>query len=797
MSENNKGDAKNGKNAFLHELGRRVLVFDGATGTVLQSWGLAPGELSDSWNTEHPELIYRLHREYLDAGADLIKTNTFVTSRLKHENAAEIARAAAVTARRAVTDAGRGYVALDLGPTGVLMEPLGGMTFDRARELYAEVIGAAAEFCDCVLFETFSDVYEAKAAVTAAIESCGLPVLTSFTVDERGRLLSGADIETAAVVMESMGASAIGLNCGVGPDAMEKTMAELLSKTSLPVIVSPNAGLPTVDENGLHYHISPAEYAAAEARMARLGAAAVGGCCGTSPEYIAAVSRIVSGLDVLSRDVKKRTRAASATRTIEIGARPVVIGERINPTGKPKLKAALARGDTDYILSLAYSQFEAGADAVDVNCGVPETDERAVLTDVVRKVQGAIPLPLVIDTSDPDAMESAMRACAGKPIVNSVNGKRETLDKILPLVKKYGGVVIGLTLDENGIPSDPDGRVRIARRILEAAEAYGIDKSDVLIDALTLTVAADKSAAETTLKAVKMIRDELGVGVVLGVSNVSFGLPARETVNAAFLTLALEAGLSAAIMNPELQSMRGAIAAFSALHGDFDALGDSAGGKTAADGGGASDVPPSLAEFVFRGRRADAAAATRALLADGVPPMKIIDGYIIPGLSRLGAEYEANRIFLPQLMAGADAASSSFAELKGALSSVGEGEGRGVIVMATVEGDVHDIGKNICTAILSNYGYDVHDLGRDVKPSRIVEEVMSTGARLVGLSALMTTTVPAMKRTIEALRAAGADCKVVVGGAVLTSELAEQIGADYYSPDAMANVRIAEEVYGK
>lgn len=769
---------------ILDVLGKKLLIFDGATGTVLQSMGLRPGEPSDAWNLSRPDDVYNLHRSYLSAGCDIIKTNTFVTARPDNENTAAIAEAGCRIARSAVTDAGHGYVALDLGSTGHLLAPLGDLEFEEAVSLYGNVIRVGAPFCDCVLIETMTDVYEAKAAIIAAKESCRLPIFVSFTVNE-GRLLSGADIVTFATVAESLGVSAIGLNCGVGPDAMEKMLPRLLSATSLPVIASPNAGLPIIDGDRIYYDVKPEKYAEHHLRMAHMGAAVIGGCCGTSPEYIKETVSLVSGMDVIPRNVTLPTRAASASQTVTFGESPAIIGERINPTGKPKLKAALKCGDMDHILSLAYSQTDAGADALDINCGVPETDEKATLVRVVSEVQSSVPLPLVIDTSDTDAMEAAMRVCAGKPVVNSVNGKRSVMDAVFPLVKKYGGVVIGLALDEGGIPATADARFEIARRIVLTAEEYGIERRDILIDALTLTVAADGSAARVTLDTVERVTKKLGVGTVLGVSNVSFGLPDRDSVNAAFLTLALSRGLSAAIMNPESAAMTAAISAYKSLSGDFSGT-----NKASAENS------YTLAEAVLRGHKAEASQLASEAVARGMGVIEIIDSEIIPGLSRLGDEYEANRVFLPQLMAGADAASAAFAEIKKLLGTADNTPAKGAFVIATVEGDVHDIGKNIVSAIMSNYGYDVHDLGRDVPPERIVAETLASGAKLVGLSALMTTTVPAMKRTIEALRAC-CDCKIVVGGAVLTAELAAEIGADYYSPDAMANVRIAAEVYGE
>lgn len=777
-------------------IGNELLIFDGATGTVLQSKGLLPGELSDTWNLSRPDDVYALHRAYLDAGADIITTNTFVTSRIKHQNAAEIAAAGAAIARRAVTDARHGYVAYDVGPTGRLMTPEGDLGFEEAVSLFSEVISAAAPYCDCVLIETFSDLYEAKAAVIAAKESCDLPIFVSVTMDKSHRLLSGADADTVVTVLEGLGVSVIGLNCGLGPDTMEEILPEIIGTASVPIMISPNAGLPDVDGEGAHYTVTPDDFAKSAKRLIEGGAAIVGGCCGTTPEYISAIKKLCGSISVTRTAKKSLTRIASRTRTAVFGEKPLIIGERINPTGKPNLKAALRNSDFDYIVNMAFSELDSGADILDVNCGLPDIDERITLTSAVDKIRCAVPLPLCIDTSDASAMESAMRIYSGKPLVNSVSGKRESMDAVFPLVKKYGGVVIGLLLDENGIPETVEGRLAVADRILSIAKEYGIDRSDIIFDPLTLAAATVTDAASITLECVRILRRDYGAHTVLGVSNISFGLPNRDTVNASFLTSALGAGLSSAIMNPESDAMKGAVLAHELLFGC-----DRGGIKYSSVMSGTDKKSVkteakalTLADAIVKGRKSDASRIAEELSAE-LAPLDVINLHIVPGLSRLGEEYDKNRIFLPQLLAGSEAATAAFAVIKSKLGTSSD-VSKGTIVLATVKGDVHDIGKNIVRALLENYGYDVHDLGRDVSPEAILDEVTRTGARLLGLSALMTTTVPAMKETIALVKARAPYCRIMVGGAVLTEELAKMIGADHYVPDATADVRIADEIFG-
>ncbi len=784
---------------FADKLGRELIIFDGATGTVLQEKGLSVGELSDGWNLSRANDVYSLHRAYLDAGADVITTNTFVTSREKHENAAEIAEAGAKIARKAVEDAGHGYVAYDVGPTGRLMTPEGDLGFEEAVSIFGEVIAAGAPYCDCVLIETFSDLYEAKAAVIAAKEACELPIIVSVTPDSSHRLLSGADIETAVTVLEGLGVAAIGLNCGLGPDTMEEILPELRRAASVPILISPNAGLPDTSGDGVHYNVTPEEFAEAAKRLIIGGAALVGGCCGTAPEYIRAIKSACSGTTPQPTEKKHITRVASRVSSAVFGDEPLVIGERINPTGKPNLKSALRNSDFDYILNMAFSELDAGADILDINCGLPDIDERITLSAVVDKVRSAVSLPLCIDSSDPSAMEAAMRVYPGKPLVNSVSGKRESTDAILPLVKKYGGVVIGLLLDENGIPETVEARLAVADKILDAAREHGIDERDIIFDPLTLAAATVDGAASVTLDAVRALR-ERGHHTVLGVSNISFGLPSRDTVSSAFLGAALRSGLSSAIINPESEAMRGALYAHNLLFGA-----DRGGRKYASLMGSSGASAPktdmkseksalTLADAIAKGRKSDASRIATELAA-AIAPLDIISNHIVPGLSRLGEEYDQNRIFLPQLLAGSEAATAAFAVVNSLLPAA-DAASKGTVVVATVKGDVHDIGKNIARALLENYGYEVCDLGRDVPPEAVLDAVKHTGARLVGLSALMTTTVPAMRDTVALIKEHAPDCRGMVGGAVLTESLAQSLGADYFVPDATSDVRAADEVYG-
>ncbi len=782
-------------------LGSRVLFFDGGMGTLLQQRGLAPGELPESWNLTHPEEVLAIHRDYLAAGADFITANTFGANRLKLHgepySVPELTAAGVRLARQAVELSGRpAFVALDVGPTGKLLQPMGDLPFEEAVAAFQETVKAGVEAgADCVIIETMSDLGEIKAAVLAAKECCGLPVFVTMVFDERRRLLTGADIPAAVAMLEGLRVDALGLNCGFGPKQMLPLMDELESCCSIPILVSPNAGLPVVVDGQTVYNVPPEEFASDMAEIVRKGAWMVGGCCGTTPEHIRAEAAACKGILPRLLPDNRRTVVSSGNMAVEIGGRPVVIGERINPTGKKRFKQALREGDIDYLLNEGLKQVDSGADILDVNVGLPEIDEVEMMRRTVQELQGVLNLPLQIDTTSPAAMEAAMRAYVGKPMVNSVNGKEEVMESVFPLVQQYGGVVVALTIDEGGIPEDAEGRLAIAEKIVRRAADFGIGREDIVVDALTMTVSSDQRAAEVTLQALKLIKERLGVKTVLGVSNVSFGLPRREVINSAFLTLALSAGLDAAILNPGSERMMEMIAAYGALSGK-DAH---CAGYIARMGAEPSPQPQpagqvmSLSQAVARGMKAEAVAGTRQLLSEKAP-MEVINGVLIPALDAVGKGFEQGTVFLPQLLMSAEAAGAAFDFLKEEMRRTGTaGEKKGKIVIATVKGDIHDIGKNIVRVLLENYGFDVIDLGKDVPPETVVETVLREKVKLVGLSALMTTTVPAMEETIRQLRAADPAIRVVVGGAVMTREYADRIGADCYAPDAMATVYYAQK----
>ena len=778
-------------------LGQRVLFCDGAMGTMLQAAGLPAGHEPELWNLERPDVIQALHAAYLGAGADIIATNTFGANgeKLSGRPVAEIVTAAVRHARTAVDRAGHGWVALDVGPTGRLLKPMGDLPFEEAVAAYALEIKAGAEAgADLVFLETMSDLYETKAAVVAAKESCSLPIFVTLVLDQRGRLLTGGDIPAAVALLEGLGVDAIGLNCGLGPDQMRQLLPTLRGYTSLPIILQPNAGLPECVDGCTSYAVGAEAFAQDMRALAQGGAWVVGGCCGTTPEHIAAVVRACGDLVPPPIEPKHRTWVSSYAKTVEFGGKPVLIGERINPTGKARLKQALREGDLDYILREGVRQQENGAQVLDVNVGLPEIDEPAMMALVVPELQGVTDLPLQIDTADPAAMERAMRLYNGRPLVNSVSGKPESMAAVFPLMKKYGGTAIALTLDEDGIPATAAGRLAVARRITAEAERYGIPKEDLIFDTLAMTVSADQTAALTTLEALELIRDELGCRTSLGVSNVSFGLPQREKVNAAFFLLALQNGLSAAILNPGSAAMMDAYHAYCALAGldpnCQDYIAAQAGTEQKPAAPAAADM--GLAESVRRGLRESAVSAAQAGL-ESRTPMDLIDAELIPALDVVGREFEAGRLYLPQLLMSAEAAKAVFELLKARMSAAGDRPAvKAKVVLATVKGDVHDIGKNIVKVLLENYGYQVVDLGRDVSPEAVARAVEREGAQIVGLSALMTTTVGGMEETIRLLRRRCPGCKVMVGGAVLTEDYAGRIGADFYGKDAMSDVRWAD-----
>ena len=795
---------------FTDFLKDNIVRLDGGMGTLLQVQGLMPGEHPERWNVTHSEIITRIHREYYEAGSNVICTNTFGANCLKFdEDELETIIRAAVENAKGARDASGGdqpkYIALDVGPTGKLLKPLGDLDFEDAVEVFAKTvrIGAACGV-DLILIETMNDSYETKAALLAAKENCDLPVLVSNAYGEDGKLMTGATPSAMAAMLEGLRADAIGANCSLGPDQLRSVVEELLSCASVPVILKPNAGLPRVVDGVTVYDVDPESFAESLTDLVRAGVRVIGGCCGTTPEYIRALTKNTAKLCPVPVTEKNVTVVSSYTHAVVFGDSPILIGERINPTGKKRFKQALLEKDMDYILSEGVKQEESGVHVLDVNVGLPEIDEGEMLTSAVCELQTVTALPLQIDTADPRAMEIALRRYNGKAMINSVNGKRESMDAIFPLLKKYGGVVVALTLDEDGIPDTADGRVAIAEKILAVAAEYGIAKKNIVFDTLAMTVSADNRAALATLESLRRIRCELGCHTSLGVSNVSFGLPNRDAVNGTFFALALAGGLSAAIMNPYSADMMKTYYAYRALAGLDEncaeyidkaasfAVAASAPTSSVTDNT-ASDGASELQRAIIKGFKDKAAEITKALLATA-RPLDIVNGDVIPALNTVGEGFEKKTVYLPQLLMSAEAAKAAFEVIKSHMAGSGNTAKRGPIVIATVHGDIHDIGKNIVKLLLENYGFDVIDLGKDVPPSAVVDAVVSHHAPLVGLSALMTTTVPAMEETIRQLHKAAPRCRIIVGGAVLTRDYADRIGADKYAKDAMEAVRYAEEI---
>jgi len=798
-----------------------ILFLDGAMGTQLQAKGLRPGEVPELWNLTCPGDIMSVHESYLAAGANVVYANTFGANPAKYHGDAPLAdviAAGIAIAREAVAKAGGGklFAALDVGPTGRLLKPAGDFEFDAAYDAFAEQvrIGAAAG-ADLVAIETMGDLYELKAAVLAAKENSSLPILATVALGDDGRLLTGADVECVAALLEGLGVDAFGMNCGFGPDRMLEYTRRLRRCTDLPIAVKPNAGLPEVVDGKTVFTVGPEEFAHDVDALVEAGASIVGGCCGTTPAHIKKVFERLSREDQLNPSNPKtlnhsRTVVTSGSRAVEIPFDDtIIIGERINPTGKKRLKAALAEGDVAYVLREAVAQADAGAHVLDVNVGVPGLDEPAVLDATVQAVQSVTDLPLQIDTSDPVALERAMRHYNGKPLVNSVNGSRESMEAVLPLVAKYGGVAVALTLDEKGIPATAEGRVEIARRILRHGADFGLTPADFVVDVLSMAVSAGGDGANIALEALRRVRDELGCRTCLGVSNISFGLPARPLVNAAFYTMALANGLSAGIINPLSTDMMSAYRAYRALTGrdanctewiaafkDWSPAAATGGdGGKAGTAGKADDHGGSLSSAIQRGLKGDAADAAKAAVAAGTDPLAIVNGEIVPALEVVGRGFESGTVFLPQLLMAAEAAGAAFDVVRAAFPAREDAKVRGPIVIATVKGDIHDIGKNICRALLENYGFKVIDLGRDVPPETVAKTALRENARLVGLSALMTTTVGAMEETVRLVHEQVPGCMVTVGGAVLTADYAEKMGADHYSKDAMGLVRYAESIF--
>ena len=779
---------------------------------MLQAYGLEPGEPPALLAVTNPELITSIHRQYVEAGADILYANTFGTNRYKLEgygySPGQIIDSAIKAARAACKE--DTLVALDVDPLGELLEPMGTLTFEEAYDAFCEVVKQGeASGADLIVIETMTDLYEVKAAVLAAKEQTNLPVMVSMTFEETGRTFTGTSIECMTAVLEGLGVDAVGINCSLGPVEIFPLAEKMCQLTDLPVFVKPNAGLP--DPRTGAYTIGPEEFARAMAEYRHLGIAMAGGCCGTTPDYIARMKAVFAGMERKQRTPSARESCVcSATNCVAID-HVTVIGERINPTGKKRLKQALIEEDYDYLLSQAVQQADAGAQVLDVNVGIPDIEEARVLPAVVKKIQAVTDLPLQIDSSDPAAIEAALRVYNGKAIVNSVNGEEKSLSSILPVVKKYGAAVVGLTLDENGIPSKAEDRLAIAGRILKRAMDLGIPKKDVFIDCLTLTASAQQAEVKETLKAVRMVKEELGLHTVLGVSNISFGLPCRPLVNRTFLALAMENGLDLPIINPNDEDMMGTIFAFEMLHNRDEnaqnfieryrdvSLGTMTRGNDDSgtpSGGMPEETENELFHALEKGMKGETVHAVQKLL-ETKDEMAVVNDYLIPALDKVGQGFEKGTIFLPQMMQAATAAQGGFEVIKERLAASGKaGVSKGQVVIATVKGDIHDIGKNIVKVIMENYGFEMIDLGRDVPAETIVNMVVEKNIRLVGLSALMTTTLKSMEETIAAVRAAAPDCKFLVGGAVLTPDYAEKIGADYYCKDAMKSVEAAKEVFG-
>ena len=820
-------------------LEKDYIILDGAMGTELQKRGLKLGGIPELLNITAKDMIEEIHMSYMEAGSDIVYANTFGANGYKLRNSGytvsevigngiSIAKAAA---DKYYNKSGKKVlVALDLGPIGQLLEPTGNLPFEDAYNYYKEAIEAGKE-ADLVIFETQTDLLEVKAAILAAKENSNLPIMVTMTFEENMRTFTGCSVASYAMTLDGLGVEAIGVNCSLGPKELIPVVKEIRRYTNLPIIAKPNAGLPDPLTNT--YNVSPDEFAKDMELMANAGATVFGGCCGTNPDFIKSLSTSIAGLSF--ENIKKELdeyipvcAVCSPTKVVEIN-QPRIIGERINPTGKKKFKEALLNNDIDYILNQATEQIDAGADILDVNVGLPGIDEKEMMIKAVKAIQGIVDVPLQIDSTIPEVLEAALRIYAGKPIVNSVNGEEKSLETVLPLVKKYGAAVVGLTLDENGIPKSTQGRVDIAKKILDRALEYGIPKENVFIDCLTLTASAEQEGVTETLKAVNRVKNELGLKTVLGVSNISFGLPNREVVNQAFLTMALNNGLDLPIINPNITAMTSAFRAFKLLAGydensmeyienysdsviktvavpngaNINVSNAEAVTREGKESGGVvsdgNDLHDKLKYAIEKGLKSEGAnIASKLLNTEGYDPMILINQVLIPALDKAGEQFEKGKIFLPQLILSAGVAQSCFEVIKAKFAESGENSvSKGNIVLATVKGDIHDIGKNIVKVLLENYGYNVIDLGKDVEYQAVVDAAIEYKAKLVGLSALMTTTLVSMEETIKLLRENNVDCKIVVGGAVLTEDYAKKIGADYYAKDAKESVDIAKIVFGE
>jgi 5-methyltetrahydrofolate--homocysteine methyltransferase len=784
---------------FKQLLKKEFVILDGAMGTMLQAKGLKMGETPEALNIEKPDWLVDIHRQYVEAGSDIIYANTFGANRFKLKKcgySVEEAVSAAIANARKATEGTDVLVALDIGPIGQLLEPTGTLTFEEAYDVFKELVIAGSS-ADLIVFETMTDLYELKAAVLAAKENSTLPVLCTMTVEENMRTFTGCDVSSMCLTLEGLGVDAIGVNCSLGPKELYPVVELLCSKTTLPVIVKPNAGLPDPVTN--EYNCSPEEFAAFAEKLVPLGVKILGGCCGTNPEYIRQLKLMLADKKYTQRQVHIPAACCSATNTVIID-QPRIIGERINPTGKKRFKEALLAGDIDYILGQAIEQVHAGADILDVNVGLPSIDEKAMMVKAVKALQGVTDVPLQIDSTIPEVLEAALRVYNGKPIVNSVNAEEKSLETVLPLVKKYGAAVVGLTLDENGIPKTCDERFKLAEKILNRAISYGIRKEDVYIDCLTLTASAEQENVMETVKAVERVKNELGLKTVLGVSNISFGLPNRELVSHNFLMMCLTKGLDLPIINPNIDAMTGTVRSYKLLANidknstDYIAHYGNSSGSAPVKKEARTDID--LPYAIANGLKHEGSELTAKLLED-TDPMIIVNEILVPALDRAGDEFEKGKIFLPQLIQTAGVAQACFEVIKRKILESGEKSvSKGKIILATVKGDIHDIGKNIVKVLLENYGYEVIDLGKDVEYQRVVDCALENDVHLIGLSALMTTTLVSMENTIKLLRESNVDCKVMVGGAVVTPEYAEQIGADYYSKDAKQSVDIAREFFG-
>ncbi|MBE6644682.1 MAG: homocysteine methyltransferase [Ruminococcaceae bacterium] len=793
---------------FRDFLKNNIVYLDGGMGTLLQERGLIPGEYPELWNLSHPEIIEGIHTAYYDAGSNVVSTNTFGLNSFKFSDAEleKIAEAAMKNARAAkekTKNEKEKFIAFDIGPSGKLLRPLGDLDFEDAVKLFSRVASLAEKYgADLVIIETMNDSYETKAALLAVKESTSLPVIVTNAYGADCKLITGASPEAMSLLLEGMGADAIGANCSLGPKELREVAERLLKYASVPVVMKPNAGLPREKDGKTVFDITPEEFADEVASLTEKGVRVIGGCCGTTPEYIRLLCKKTEKLAPVPLFEKEITAVSSYTHAVEFGKSPILIGERINPTGKKRFKEALVSGDIDYILSEAVKQEEAGVHILDVNVGLPEIDESSMLTRAVTEIQAVVNLPLQIDTADPVAMESALRRYNGKALINSVSGKAESMEKIFPLVKKYGGTIIALTLDENGIPKTAEGRIKIAEKILKKAEGYGIKKKDIIFDTLVMTVSTGADAAIATLGALREIRFGMRCHTSLGISNVSYGLPNRDAINGTFFALALENGLSAAIMNPYSADMMRTYYTYKALKGldenCLDYINNSSlftAAELSMEKSSAENTQKQTKDISYaieKGFKDKAAESARELLTSHAP-LDVIENEIIPALNRVGVGYENKTVYLPQLLMSAEAAKAAFEVIKDSMQSSADGE-KGRFVIATVEGDIHDIGKNIVKLILENYGFCVIDLGKDIKPDLIADAVIQNNAQFVGLSALMTTTLPAMEKTVKLLRDTAPDVKILVGGAVLTEDYAKKIGADKYARDAMDAVRYLESI---